>query len=412
MNSGFGSSEFSPLDDAVCVLEVAVVLIATFIAALGFVSVALITQLRGYRLGGTITLGVVTVYTLKNFVMFPVFLLSTALAYLGLDLLKRRTLIYGRDELIAAILIGTLIPVIALTTLSELASDVRNIAFIGSILPGLAAYNYHQMKPEYRRQDLGATLGLFAVLFALGAALVSPSIAQLVSPLTPPILLAQSSEIAVFRGAVAVEVTEQPLMPRQVLVFVLMVGLIAAEYLRARFDVRTGVIAAALLAVFTLENQWLFVLYVTIFGCSYLIVTVVHHRTLRYGRVLLGIGTAAAALMTVVVTVLLPISRGLAAFFTGIVAGVMAYNTHATAPAERRVVFPLQLLVFVPLLIVLRLIAAPGDAGFPQAVTLPVMLGAVVVTGAALWYAYTATVAQPDDSAVLSSSVLSGGDGS
>ncbi|POG56138.1 poly-gamma-glutamate biosynthesis protein PgsC/CapC [Haloferax marisrubri] len=387
-------------------------LIATLVAAFGFLIVAGVTQLRGYRLGGTITLGVLAVYTLKNFAMFPVFLLSTLLAYVGLDFLKRRTLIYGRSELLAAILVGTLIPVTLLATLSQFSGDVRNIAFVGSILPGLAAYNYHQMKPGHRRNDALATLVVFAGLVTVGAALVSPGIARAVGGLTPAVLFSETSEIAVLRGAVVPDSPESSLMPRQSLVFVLVVGMLAAEWLRSQFDVRTGVIAAALVAVFTVESRWLFVLYVVVAALSYLFITAVHRRTLRYGRVLLGAGSAFAVVVTLGFTVLLPISRGLAAFFVGVVAGVMAYNAHATAPKERQLVAPLQLAVFVPMLLLVRALAAPGPNGFPQALSVPVVTAGVVVTLGAFAFAYVQTVRQPDDDAVLSASVLSGGDGS
>ncbi|KTG11727.1 hypothetical protein AUR66_19915 [Haloferax profundi] len=386
-------------------------LIATLLAVLGFIGVAIITQFRGYRLGGTITTGIVAVYTLKNFVMFPVFVLSTALAYLALKILKQRTLIYGRDELVAAILVGTLVPVTILGVFSEIAADVRSIAFVGSILPGLAAYNYHQMKPETRWHDMLATVGVFAALLGIGTALVSPAGAKTIGTLTPPVLYSETSEIAVYRGAVVEGDLEGSLIPRQTLVFVLMLGLIVAERLRARFDVRTGVIAAALLAVFALESRWLLVLYASVYVLSYGLITVIHYTTLRYGRVLLGVGSAFATVLTVGLTLLLPVSRGLAAFFTGVIAGVMAYNTHATAPEERSIVIPLQIAVFVPLLVGLRMFVSPGEAGFPQTLSIPVLVGAVLVTGVSLWYAHANTVQQPDNDSVLSASVLSDGDG-
>ena len=60
-------------------------LVAVAITALGFLLVGLTTQLFGYRLGGTIAIPVLAVYTLKNVFMLPIFVLSTVLAYLGLS---------------------------------------------------------------------------------------------------------------------------------------------------------------------------------------------------------------------------------------------------------------------------------------------------------------------------------------
>jgi hypothetical protein len=58
--------------------------VATLLAVLGLLGVAVITQFTGYRLGGTITVPVLAVYTVKNVLMLPVFVISTIAAYIGL----------------------------------------------------------------------------------------------------------------------------------------------------------------------------------------------------------------------------------------------------------------------------------------------------------------------------------------
>ena len=83
--------------------------VATLLAVVGLLGVAVTTQFTGYRLGGTITVPVLAVYTLKNALMLPVFVISTIAAYVGLWYLRQRTLIYGRDELLAAFVIGIVI---------------------------------------------------------------------------------------------------------------------------------------------------------------------------------------------------------------------------------------------------------------------------------------------------------------
>lgn len=59
-------------------------ILAATLTAVGLVAVGAITQLFGYRLGGTIAVPVLAVYTVKNALMLPIFLLSTVLAYLAL----------------------------------------------------------------------------------------------------------------------------------------------------------------------------------------------------------------------------------------------------------------------------------------------------------------------------------------
>mgnify|MGYP000249887009 CR=1 FL=1 len=95
---------------------------ATLVAVIGLLSVGIITQFTGYRMGGSITVPVLAVYTLKNFVMLPVFLSSAAAAFVGLWILRRRTLIFGRDELVAAMVIGTIVPVLTLFLFSSYSS--------------------------------------------------------------------------------------------------------------------------------------------------------------------------------------------------------------------------------------------------------------------------------------------------
>jgi hypothetical protein len=384
--------------------------VATLLAVVGLLSVALTTQLTGYRLGGTITVPVLAVYTLKNVLMLPVFVVSTIAAYAGLWYLRQRTLIYGRDELIAAFVIGTSVPLVTILGLVQAGFDADLIVLIGSILPGLAAYNYHSIKPEHRRNDLLAGVGLFTGLIVIGGLLVTPEMAIRLGSVTPPVLFAGNADVAVYNNAVTAITTEDPILSREVVAGLFVVGLIISERIRSRFGVRVGVITAVLLAVYALTNYWLIVMYVVLFFLAFGLVQSVNYATLRYGRVLLGTTTAFALLVAVPLTLWLPISRGLAAFFVAFLAGITAYNAHVTGPFERRLVLPLQAVVFVPALLVGRLFASPDPQGIPQELTLPVILIGILVVvfglGLGRWYA----VARPDESEVLSASVLSGGD--
>ena len=382
--------------------------VAMIIAVLGLLSVGIITQFAGYRLGGSITVPVLAVYTLKNFVMLPVFLLSGAAAYVGLWLLRRRTLIFGRDELVAAMVIGTTVPVVTLFVVLQLGFEVGTIAFFVSILPGLAAYNYHRIKPEYRRNDLLAGVGLFVGLVALGWVLVSGGYAQQFGTLTPPILFSPTADVATHKGIAVSLDANSVIVSREVVAGLFAGGLVLSERLRDRFGVRVGIVSAVLLAIYAVASYWLVVLYVLLLVLSFSFIQLANYHTLRYGRVLLGVTIAVAIFAAVLLSFSVPIERGLSAFFTAILAGVGAYNAHASAPFERRLVVPLQVVVFVPALIVARLFSSPRPRGVLQELTLPVLGIAAVVWVVALGVAYRYTVTPPSDEAVLSASVLSG----
>jgi hypothetical protein len=384
--------------------------VATLLAVVGLVAVAVTTQFTGYRLGGTITVPVLAVYTLKNVVMLPVFVVSTIAAYIGLWYLRQRTLIYGRDELLAALIIGTSVPVIALLFLIQLGFDADVIVFIGSILPGLAAYNYHSIKPEYRWNDLLVGTSLLTGLIVVGGVLINPEIATRFGSVTPPVLFAATADVAVYNNAVVDIPVDAVVISREIVAGLFIFGLILSERIRAKFGVRVGVITAVLLAIYALTNYWLIVLYIGLFVLSFGFVQAINYATLRYGRVLLGTTTAFALIVSVPLTVWFRISRGLSAFFVGFLAGITAYNAHVTGSFDRRLVLPLQAVVFVPALLVARLFATPEPKGIPQELTLPVILIGVVVMlvglGIGRWY----TIEQPDESEVLSASVLSRGD--
>jgi hypothetical protein len=384
--------------------------VATLLAVVGLLGVALTTQFTGYRLGGTITMPILAVYTLKNVLMLPVFVLSTIAAYIGLWYLRQRTLVYGRDELIAALLIGTSVPLVTLLGLIQVGFDADLIVFIGSILPGLAAYNYHSIKPEFRRNDLLVTIGLFTGLVVIGLGLVTPGIAARLGTVTPPVLFAETADVAVLREAVVDIPTETAVISREVVAGLFILGLLLSERIRGRLGVRVGVITAVLLAVYALTNVWLIVMYLVLVVLAFGYVQVVNSATLRYGRVLLGTTTAFALLAAVPLTLSLPVSRGLSAFFISFLAGITAYNAHVTGPLERRLVLPLQAVIFVPALLVARLFAGPEPKGIPQELTLPVILTGVFVVVAGLWLGRWYAVDQPDETEILSASVLSGDD--
>jgi len=389
-------------------------LVASLVTALGVLVVATLTQLRGYRLAGTIGIPVVAVYALKELATVPVFVFSTVVASVALWLLRRRTLVYGRDELLFAMVVGSAVPLVLLLTLSEtLDESFRNVVFLGSILPGLAAYNYHGVKSEYQVADVLVSVGLFVGLFGLGSALVSPALAETLGTLTPPVLYSETAEVAHWRGVVVASDLQRTILARPLTLAVFAVGMAGSEALRGRYGIRLGVIAVALLAVYTLSSVWLPVLYVLTLAVAYVALAVVHRASLLYGRVLISVGVAAglaAALALVLAGI--PVVRGLSAYFVAILGGINAYNVHATPPRERRLVPLGQVATFLPLVLVARYFGEVGPRGAPQDLTLPVVVGGLAVALGCLVLVEVLSVDRPDGEAVFADSVLSGGGGS
>lgn len=384
-------------------------IIAATVTALGLFTVATITQIFGYRLMGTITIPVVTIYALKNVVVLPVFAFSTLLAYFGLSLLKKRTLIYGRDELLVAILIGSAVPLALLLALGTVFTDAfRAILFVGSILPGLAAFNYHQLKPQYRKWDFATSVALLLVLFAIGALLVSPRLQPVLGTVTPPVLYSETADIARWRGVGVFEADQPMVLDRPTTIGILGLALAASEGLRRRYDVRIGVVAVGLLALYVLSSIWLIALYILLFAVTFVAVQAVHWSTILYGRVLIGLSAGFSLLAALPLVVALSIEHGLAAYFVAIFAGINAYSMHATAPAYRILIPPLQLLTFLALVAVARAFTEPLASGAPQQLGIVEAGVGAVIAALCIVFAELYTVARPSESAVYDASILSG----
>ncbi|WP_049998529.1 poly-gamma-glutamate biosynthesis protein PgsC/CapC [Halococcus sediminicola] len=387
-------------------------IVAAMTTALGLLLVGVITQLFGYRLGGTIGIPMLAVYTLKNVFMLPIFIVSTIIAYAGLYLAKHRTLIYGRDELLVAMGIGSGVPLVIFVVLGEyLPRPLRFVLFIGSILPGLAAFNYHQLKPEYRKWDLITAILLFSGLFGLGWLLIDPRFTSTLSTLTPPALYAETADVAVWKNAAVPTELEPIILTRPRAVALFLVGFLITERVRDRYGLRIGLISVALLAIYALSSKWLLVLYAVTLALGFVFLWTIHHVTLLYGRVLISITTAFTLLVALPLVALLPITRGLSAYFVVILAGINAYNWHTAPNSKRKLFVPIQFGTFTLLLVLARSTGRILPRGIPQEFgLLQIGLGALVVAvclGVVEYY----TVDQPSRERVFEASILSGGSG-
>jgi len=103
----------------------------------------------------------------------PIFVLSTILAFIGLYIIKQRTLVYGRDELLVAMALGSGLPLAILVVLGQFAAAFGFVflerPYVGayvvlSVVPALVLVWYVWRSDVTMREPLE----LLAVTFALG----------------------------------------------------------------------------------------------------------------------------------------------------------------------------------------------------------------------------------------------------
>lgn len=156
-------------------------LIATAVLLCGLVAGIIAAQLYGLRLGGVLIVPLVAVYLLRSFGTFPVFVLSTVAAYASISYIKTRLPLYGRQLFVLSIFIGALVPV----TIVELLvagvgaeTAITDVEFLGSVLPGIAAYNFHRLDTEQRVLDGVVSLAVLLFLVVVGSGSRSSSVSH------------------------------------------------------------------------------------------------------------------------------------------------------------------------------------------------------------------------------------------
>lgn len=364
-------------------------LIVTALMLLGLLGGITASQLRGLRLGGVIIVPLFAIYTLRSFGTFPVLMVSVICGYLSLRVVKRRLFLYGRPLFILAVVISAFVPLF-IYLLSRAGAGpqgvIRELGFIGSVLPGIAVYNFHRLSDEDRVLDAVWSMAVLLFLVVVGIGLVFLVGLTPLRTVTPPVLLGPESDIARAFGLVVDRGAHPTLLPFPTELGMLGLGLFASEGIRRRWGLRTGgVIVVPLLVLFAFRSDWLLAVYLVAALAAYVGIQLVHAWTLLYGRVLLSLGVIFGLLTMLALVPVLPARNGLLPFFTGILAGVGAYNLHVVAPAERRAAVVLTAGVFVCLAAIGRVFVTPLPSGLlVEVTTLHYAVGGVVVVAAAV----------------------------
>jgi len=376
-------------------------LVATAIMILGLLVGVSASQFGALRLGGVIVVPLIAVYLLRSFGSFPLFVVSIAAAYVSLKVVTDRYLIYGRQLFLVTIVVGSLVPVTVFELFGTgfgLRDIVGEVEFLGSILPGIAAYNFHRMDDDRRVLDAVWAMAVLLFLVVAGIGLVVAVGLTPLSGVLPPVLLGPKSDIAIAFDLTVSRPTVPVIATRRFGFGLIVFGTILSEGVRRRYGLRVGgVIIVPVVVIGAFREPWTLPLWVGATAVSYVGVQILHWWTLLYGRVLLSMGVVFGLLAVTSLMTVVPVENGLLPFFVGILGGVTAYNLHVVPSAERRESVAVTVGVFVVVTAVARLFVVPPLGGFVATVT-----GGHIAIGVALlaptaWVAYRHERMQPDD---------------
>lgn len=340
-------------------------LLATVLLIAGLFCNIAVVQATELRLLGVVTVPVVAFYAVYSFFTLPIFLVAGASAYVSLHIVERRFFFHSYDRLLFAILIGLLTPLLVavFAPVAGLGTFIDELYFLGSIFPGIAAYNLHTIDAERRTDDLLASLLVLTGIVLLGVVLVHTPAVR-VAERFPPVLLRSGSDLATTQGVAVATQTLPPAFGRTRLLPFLVVSMVLSEAVRRRWQLRLGgIITIPLIVSFAFRDVAVLPTFLVAAGFAYAAITAINASTLLYGRVLLAFAVGAGLLLSLPASLLFGIHSGILGVFAGMLAGVSAYNVHKLAPHDRFDAVVLSVGVFGLLFGIASLIATPRPNG-------------------------------------------------
>lgn len=354
-------------------------ILAAILIAVGLVAGMIATQLWDLRLSGVIVVPLFAIYTLYDLLSVPILLGSVAFAYASIVLVTRRTLLFGRRLLYVAVLLGALGPLagVFLLTAWGVGSPAIELYAVGSILPGIAAYNLYRVDRERRIDDVIASVSAYVGLVVLGVGLVSMTTASWLAT-EPAFLFAPEADVAQLRGVADVATGIEPTVSSVLGVLFVLFGLGASMFVEDVWNVRLlGIIALPLLALFAVANPIVIGLYALGIVVTYACIEFIHRQTLLYGRVLLSAAVLVATVSAIPVAVVTTAVPGHQLLFTALLAGIGAFNCHRLAPRQRAQSIRLSAGLLAALILGLALLvgAPPVPGGLATLVLATVVAG-------------------------------------
>jgi len=137
----------------------------------GLVVSEVIRSRYGLRIAGVIVVPVIVLVSFRNAWMLPLWLLTAALVYVGIQVLHWWTLLYGRVLLSMSVIFGLFV-VISVTPMLSVRNGL--LPFFVGILAGVTAYNVHVIPPAERLAAVLVTCSVLSVTFGLARVVVAP----------------------------------------------------------------------------------------------------------------------------------------------------------------------------------------------------------------------------------------------
>ena len=361
-------------------------LVAALMMVFGVALVAAISQTTGLRVGGVMVVPLVAVYTFRELWTPVVFLGGAVAAFTALYAVREFTLWYGREPLLVAIATGALASIAAVLAVDRLTTTTlvfRDAEIVGSIFPGIAAYNLMRIDADRRRVDLLVAVGTYLAVVAVGV--VGLVVSAVVEPGIPPVVFAEGVPAVELLGLDAPRGRFPRAVPQAVVVSLVLADLVVYEGVRRRYDISlAGVVLVPLLAVFSARLGVAFFLYALFATATFLVTTGAYWSMLLYGRNLLAVALVVGTGLAVGVALSNPDIPGLLLLFVGLFAGVGSYNLHRTAPPVRSASVSLSAGLFVVMYGALLAVVSPDPSGLASPLRwYHVAIGAVVLGVAA-----------------------------
>ncbi len=140
----------------------------------GFIFGFLLYEMTRYRIGGIVAIPIMVIYIMESPVLLPIFFLAIAICLAAVQIIAERTLFYGRRLLylnLAVSIISTSIMIFAVSSLFSM--DLVSLT-VGTIFPGIVAYNISRETIDARNalKSAAMMLGNFLIVLLFGIVLV------------------------------------------------------------------------------------------------------------------------------------------------------------------------------------------------------------------------------------------------
>lgn len=129
----------------------------------GFILGYYLYEIKRFRLGGVIAVPLIVIYTIQNYLIFPIFVVSIVLCYFISGYIAEKTLIYGRRLLYLFLMISIIITYLIVIGVDLFYPiEIEEFA-IFTIFPGLISFNMY--RETFDRDSAMESISLISMYF-------------------------------------------------------------------------------------------------------------------------------------------------------------------------------------------------------------------------------------------------------